>query len=201
MTFEALLNYFDFSYEKKADGYAFVDLQKANLGNICDERYPDPIDMFGRIRDSAYFEDYLVSDDDLEQTGCNTAQEYIEKYGNDKEAYEELYYCLHPQELSDIPKAMDPDLCKEEYSYAYKKAFEEANDEILRSGCSCFADVSASTHFVELVGFYNREDMDAYIHKGDLSVPHISKVVSVESYMSYDSLDEDEDLEEDIYNI
>lgn len=107
-TFEDCLNYFDFSYEKDVDGYAFIDCQGAYLGNIGIERYHDPVDMISRLVDGVYGSDYLFDDDILEAYNCETIEEYVDRYGNDKEHEDGiLYYCLHPEELANLPETLD----------------------------------------------------------------------------------------------
>lgn len=105
MKFIELLGYFDFSYDKDEKGYLFIDLQEAYLGNIVEERYTKPLDMVERLFDSIYGDDYIFSNEE-EFDNCETHEEVIEKFGNDKECFPYLYYCLHPTELEDIPPTL-----------------------------------------------------------------------------------------------
>lgn len=104
MTFEELLGFFDFSYDKDDEGYLFIDLQGAYLGNIAEERYTNPLDMITRLFGGIYGDDYIMNEEEFDE--CETDEEVIEKFGNDKENYPYLYYCLHPTELENIPPTL-----------------------------------------------------------------------------------------------
>lgn len=68
MNLNDFLGFFDFTYKKYKNGYGFVDLQGANLGDIESERYNSPQDMVDRLGGSIYIPDYI--DNDLKEYGC-----------------------------------------------------------------------------------------------------------------------------------
>ena len=112
MTLKELLNFYDFDYTTYPDGYGLVDLQHANLGDIEAERFEDPTDMVRRIFEGPYGDDYLLSEETIEQDLSedfdyehkDCVEEYIRLHGDDKD-FENgyLYYSLHPEELGELP--------------------------------------------------------------------------------------------------
>lgn len=170
ITFEECLNYFDFSYKKKPDGYALIDLQGAYLGNIGNDRFYNGEEIITRLFTGRYGDDYILTDSIIKAYGCKDVDEFLSKYGNDKEVEDGmLYYCLHPEELSELPKPLDEKICKKTFNDAYIKAHQVADNALANLGFGAFvSDISPDKYIIKLVGFKNKDDMEKSDYGNDL---------------------------------
>lgn len=164
MTFSELIAEFDFDFVKHPDGYGLVDLQGANLANIEDERFENPLDMVGRLVNGVYGDDYLFSDGALEDAGCKNVEEYIAGPGND-ENNEFLYYALHPDKLTEIPEEL-PGITKVYYT-AREKAEKEL-DSMIKAGRYPFyelvgSDCSETPHYLKAVCFSTETELQDWV--------------------------------------
>lgn len=137
MTFAKLLNFYDFSYEEKPDGYAFVDLQGGS-SSITDERYSNPLDMIDRLYESPYGDDYLFDKETLEEEGCKSIEEYIDKFGDDKEGHPYLYYSRNSGDLDDIPPTLEYVEKAEEIAGEFEEFANECGEYEFGSGAKWF---------------------------------------------------------------
>lgn len=190
MTFKELLNFFDFDYELKPDGYAFIDLQGAYLGDIDDERYYDAISMVERLVESSYGDDYLFSDEELNEYDCETVEEFIEKYGNDKSKVDGYtYYSLHPEELEELPPDLDAEKCEKIYDEALEKA-----EEVLKQRMAdkykdypYMIDLGGDEldHAIQKMLFKSEEDAEKWLN-GEFGIDNRDITIDVEDYMPKD---------------
>lgn len=195
MTFSELIAEFDFDFVKHPDGYGLIDLQGANLANIEDERFENPLDMVGRLVNGVYGDDYLFSDGALEDAGCENVEEYIAGPGND-ENNEFLYYALHPDKLTEIPEEL-PGITKVYYT-AREKAEQELGNMIKAAGYPFYellSDESETTHFLKAVCFSTEAEMQNWLDGNFERGSHFpERGICVDAY--FDKIDSERNIEE-----
>ena len=169
MTFNEFLNYFDFEYKKYPDGYGLIDTQKANLGDIEDERFGCAGEMVERLADGIYGEDYLDLEDKNPEKG----------------SYE--YYVLHPEELEDTPPSLKN--IQKIYEDAADKARKALIEQVRKEGYPLCLEVSQSwcstPHVLTAICFTSEDEKKSYIGGTFEKGKHFPSVfVNVDDYFT-----------------
>lgn len=163
MTLQELLNFYDFDYKHYIDGYGLIDLQKADLGRIEDERYEDPQDLVIRLRESNYFDDYILSNLTDRYGEINYLVNFAKEH---KEDEPELYYTLNPEMLDNLPPVLYNAL--DAYNIAKSKAEEFLLNHIKEKGYTDYFiddNISIETpHTLKATCFHSKEEKEDFIN-------------------------------------